>query len=255
VDTPDVSIIIPCYKGALFVADSLRSLHSWTNGAGRRLGQWECVFVDDGSADGTGDVAASAFPGVHLVRLWPNQGKGAAVRAGMLAARGRYRFFTDADLPFGLDILHTMHRLLTDEACDIVTGARNRDAVSRSVQRSLLRQASSGIFTFLVAQLAPTGVRDTQCGIKGFSAAAAVFLFGLSRCNGFAFDVEILYLARKYGFKVKSVPVTLMVEKPSTVSVFRDGLGMAMDAVAMPIRCRLGYYEPKTGDRERDRGG
>lgn len=246
----DISVVVPCLNGAAFVRDSLAALLAYSEGEGSSLGRWEVILVDDGSTDGTGELVRDSLPAVRVLTQPRNLGKGAAVRRGMLEARGEYRFFIDADLPFDLRTIARMHHYLSVKEFDVVIGARTVADVERFARRTLLRRIGSALFTGLVSRLVVTGVRDTQCGLKGFRAEAARYLFGQARCNGFAFDVEILYLAFKNDLDVKRVPVALVRQDHSTVSVLKHGARMLVSVALLPVRYYSGRYVLWSRDSE-----
>jgi len=239
---PDISVVVPCYNGAPFVVESLQSLLDYCETDGQTLGSWEVILVDDGSTDETAARVSEALPAVKVLRQPRNRGKGAAVRRGMLEAQGRYRFFIDADMPFALETFAAMHHYLMVKEFDAVIGTRRLRDVERFAPRTRLRRMASAAFTALVSRLVVTGVRDTQCGMKGFRADVAEYLFGQSRCDGFAFDVEVLYLAFKNDLDIKRIPVALVNQDLSTVSVIRHGVRMLGSVLALPVRYYSGQY-------------
>lgn len=236
-DAPTVSIVLPCYNGARYIEGSLRRLRGFLDAHGSVLGPHEVILVDDGSADGTAGLVEGGFPWVKVLRCDANRGKGAAVRAGMLAAKGAYRVFIDADLPYDLEVLPKMLDYLRVKEFDVCIGSRSKEA-GNALKRRPLRRLASGVYTFFISRLVVTGVRDTQCGVKGFRARAAEYLFSESTVDGFAFDVEILYLAFKNDMDIKRMPVLLVSDDNSTVSVIRHGLRMLWDVLMLPVR----YY-------------
>ena len=239
---PRLSIVLPCLNGSGFIARSLCSLSAWLTERCSTLGPAEIVVVDDGSSDETLATAATCGVSFRSVRHERNRGKGAAVRSGMLAATGEYRIFIDADLPFELGILERMVHYLDFKEFDVVIGTRARRGASYAIARPASRQLASFVFAEIVGRMVVTGVRDTQCGVKGFRAAAAEYLFREARVDRFAFDVELLYLAFKNGFEVKVVPVQVVSGERSTIQVRRDGIPMLWDVVRLPFRFHSGGY-------------
>ena len=241
-NSPEISIVIPTYNSEAFVEASLRTLCAFLETNDAPWGSSEIVVVDDGSTDRTAEIVQQEFPNLQLLIQPQNQGKGAAVRRGMTAATGRYRFFIDADIPFSLEVLPSMYTYLAVKEFDLCIGTRRAQNAHEFARPSRLRRLSSALFTLFVSRLVVTGVRDTQCGLKGLRAEAANYLFRECRTNGFAFDVEILYLAYKNDLDVKRHPVNLVRNDSSTVSVFRQAPKMLFSVLLLPIRYYGGRY-------------
>jgi dolichyl-phosphate beta-glucosyltransferase len=239
-DTPvPLSLILPAYNAAGFLRQSLLLLREHR----KRWPESEIIVVDDGSRDGTAKVVDEfAGDGMRCIRQ-ENKGKGGAVRTGMLAARGQYRIFMDADIPYELDAVDTMLRYLDFKEFDIVIGSRHVPGAHFDVKLPWQRKIASAVFTAFVTRLMVTGVVDTQCGIKGFRAAAAERLFKLSVLNSFTFDVEVLYLAFKLNLDVKRIPVRQVRDEPSTIRLSRHTPKMVMDLVSIPLRFYRGGYD------------
>jgi len=244
VTTPRLSIVLPCFNGSTYIGRSLQVLTTWLETHRDTLGLAEVILADDGSTDDTAAAATATGIPFRLVRHERNHGKGAAVRSGMLAAAGEYRLFMDADLPFDLAVIERMVHYLDFKEFDVCIGTRARRGASYAVERPASRQIASLLFSEIVGRLVVTGVRDTQCGIKGFRASAADYLFHESRVNRFAFDVEILYLSFKNEFDVKTIPVKVMTGERSTIRVARDGIPMLLDVIRIPLRYHGGGYRP-----------
>lgn len=240
--TPEWSIIVPCYNAAQFIEASLARLLRFVSEAEDDLGPCEIIVIDDGSTDETSKIVASTFPEIALLTWESNRGKGAAVRAGMLESKGRYRFFIDADIPFDLSAFFTMMRYLRDKEFDLCIGRRDTENVEEFAHPNFVRRLASRVFTFVIARVVVTGVSDTQCGMKGFRANAAQYLFGQSHTRGFAFDVEILYLAYKSDLDIKRVPVRLTSSDHSSVSTFREAPRMLFEVLLIPFRYYTGQY-------------
>lgn len=236
------SVVMPCYNAEGTLAGSLRRLTQFLKARAEVFAPFEVLVVDDGSRDATARLVREQFPEVTLIQHEWNRGKGAAVRTGMLAAQGAYRFFTDADMPFDLDALDAMLYYLHNKEVDVCIGSRNREQLKPLVKRTQLRNLASCVYTAFVSRLVVTGVRDTQCGLKGFRAEIAEYLFRNSRVENFAFDVEILYLAFKNDLDVKRVPARLVSEDYSSVSVFRDSPFMLGSILMVVYRYHRGQY-------------
>jgi dolichyl-phosphate beta-glucosyltransferase len=206
----------------------------------------EVVAVDDGSRDDTWAQIQAARgergDGVRAVRLMRNQGKGAAVAAGMREARGAFAFFMDADLPYDLEAIdHGMARMQRQEA-DLVVGDRCLRQSRSQASYPWRRGAAKRVFSLLTRILVIKGFPDTQCGFKGFRREAALDLFPRLRVQGFCFDVELLVLAVERGWRVERVPVTFLQHGRSSVHLARHSLQMFVDLVRIAYRRRAGVY-------------
>ncbi|MBI4398176.1 MAG: glycosyltransferase family 2 protein [Candidatus Omnitrophica bacterium] len=227
--TPFISIIICAYNEAERLPKSLKEignfLESW-----RR--SYEIIVVDDGSRDGTARVASEHLAGVsHFVLSERNnRGKGYAVRTGMLHARGTYILFTDADLSTPIHELEKMIPFLED-GYDLAIGSRAIEAPE--VKRTMIwyREIMGRTYNFLREIFIYPGISDSQCGFKCFRREAAKDLFSAQKLNGFSFDAEILYLARKRQYRIKEVPVSWYAETQSKVKIVKDSLNMFLDLI------------------------
>ncbi len=226
-----LSIVIPAWNEAARIGGALAAARALLDG---RTAPAEVIVVDDGSRDATAAIVeahAREDARVTLIRLPENRGKGAAVRTGVLASRGERVLFMDADLATPLDELPRLERAL-DEGADVAIGSRALAASRILTRQHPLREAMGRSFNLLVRALLLDGIRDTQCGFKLFTRRAADELFGAATVDRFAFDVEILLLARGR-FRVVEVPVAWRHVEQSKVSPFRDAARMAWDLVAM----------------------
>jgi dolichyl-phosphate beta-glucosyltransferase len=239
---PRVSIITPCRNGAAYLEESLGRLLEHIEARRDTIGECEVIFVDDGSTDGSAELVEKEFPRIRVLRHAINRGKGAAVRTGMLSAEGRFSIFIDADMPYGLDALETMLDYLDRKEFHLCIGTRSRGTSSALEKRSLARKLASVVFTAFVSRIVVTGIRDTQCGFKGFHTEIAQHLFGQSRVDNFAFDVEVLYLAFKNDLDIKRLPVRLEHDDDSSVSFLRHALPMLISIVQLPFRYHSGGY-------------
>jgi dolichyl-phosphate beta-glucosyltransferase len=237
VNGPRWSVVIPAFNEARRLPRYLSEIVSYFDG---RNEAYEVLVADDGSTDGTADAVAAVaagHPAVRNLRDERNRGKGAAVRRGMLAARGDYRLFTDADGATPIVELKRLEAALAAGA-EVAVGSRARRDPSVSVVARPHRVFAGRIFSWLVQRLGVSDVIDSQCGFKAFTAAAAMDLFGRLRTPGFGFDVELLLLARAGGYRVAEVPVNWTDQPGSKVRVLGNGPGMLWEiAVA---RARMG---------------
>ena len=197
-----LSVVIPAYNERARLPRTLERIRGFL--AGR---PHEIVVVDDGSADGTAEAArAAAGDALVLLRNEGNRGKGYSVRRGMLAARGARRLMTDADLSTPIEELARLEQALED-GHGVAIGSRALAGARIEVRQPLYRESLGRLFNVFVRALAVPGVRDTQCGFKLFTAAAAQAVFTAARLDGFSFDVEALFIARQLGYRVAEVPV------------------------------------------------
>ena len=234
---PRWSVVLPAFNEARRLPAYLDDVVGYFDGRGE---PWEAIVVDDGSTDGTADLVlarARACPAVRLLRLPANAGKGAAVRAGMLAATGAVRLFTDADGATPIAELKRFEPALAAGA-DLVIASRVLADPAVSVSALPHRVAAGRVFNWLVARLGLRGVADSQCGFKALSARAAEDLFGRLRTRGFGFDVELLLLAQAAGYRVVEVPVNWADQAGSKVGVLRHGPAMLWQIVRARARLR-----------------
>ena len=229
------SVVIPAFNEARRLPPYLDDVIAFFEGRGE---PYEVIVVDDGSTDDTPAVVQARtreVASVRLLRLRGNTGKGAAVRTGMLAARGAYRLFTDADGATPIAEIKRLEPALLAGA-DIVIGSRVLVDASVSVTARPHRVAAGRVFNWFVARLGLRAVADSQCGFKAFTAAAAERLFGGLRTRGFGFDVELLLTAQAAGCRLVEVPVNWADQPGSKVGVLRHGPGMVWQIVKARLR-------------------
>jgi dolichyl-phosphate beta-glucosyltransferase len=231
---PLVSVVIPAYNEGKRLPPTLEKIQRHL--AGR---PHEIVVVDDGSQDDTAARAAAA--GVTVVRNEGNRGKGYSVRRGMLQARGARRLMTDADLSTPIEDLGRLMAKM-DEGYDVVIASRALPDSNVEVRQPWYRENSGRAFNLCVRLLALPGLHDTQCGFKLFTAAAAEQAFGASRLDGFSFDVEALFVARRRGYRIAEVPVTWRNDEATRVGTFKGALAF-LDLARIRLNDLRGAYD------------
>lgn len=231
-----LSVIVPAYNEEKRLADSLPRILDYLR---KQPYSWEIVVVDDGSSDATSEVAnrLGADCACTVLRNEPNRGKGLSIKRGMQAARGAYRLFSDADLSTPIEELEKFWPRV-QQGFDVVIGSRALKESQLVVRQKPYREMMGRVFNLLVRMLLVPSIHDTQCGFKLFSAAAAQAVFPRQTLDGFAFDVELLLLARKNGFRVAEVPVRWINSPASKVSALSDSARMFMDLLRLKFRSR-----------------
>lgn len=237
---PKVSLVVPFYNDQDRLLLRIGAARDFLLAQPYRS---ELILVDDGSTVDRSEEILAAFPGVHLIRYTPNQGKGHAVRTGMMAAKGEYRFFTDADLPFGMEPLRIGLDYLERKDFDLVIGDRQAPGSVYHIEQSPMRRMASKVFTSFISRIVVTGVKDTQCGFKGFKASAAELIFKRARLNRFAFDVEIVYISFKHNLDLKRIPVKLEYSAGSTLRLHLDVFKMLNEVFQIKWNHMRGYYD------------
>jgi putative flippase GtrA len=236
-----LSIIIPAYNESLRLPKRLRRLAT----SAQPHVPVEIVVVDDGSTDNTRELVeeiSQEFQFIRCLSYVPNQGKGYAVKTGMLNAQGEYIIFVDADETFSWEhIQQILARLQAGQ--QVAVGARNRSGPGRVVGESRLRYLMGRTFNLLIQMVILPGCPDSQCGLKGFSWEAAREIFSRQHLKGFAFDVEILALARALQFDVSYVPVEASDCPGSSVNRLLSPLSMALDILRVKLNLGLRRYD------------
>ena len=236
-----MSVVIPAYGEGHRIADTVAEVRAALAEIDAAE-EFEVIVVDDGSSDDTAAQARAAKADQVLVQP-VNRGKGAAVRAGVMAAGGRTIAFTDADLSYPP---HQLVRLLAEVEAgyDVVVGSRKHIEATTLVRGRRLRELSGRVFNLLTLAVLLGQYRDTQCGIKAFRSDAARLMFSRARIDGFAFDVEVFHLAERYRLSLKEVPVALSHAETSTVRVGIDALRMLRDLFRIRWWGSRGLYDP-----------
>lgn len=219
---PFLSVVVPAFNEESRLAASLDRIEGYMELLGK---SFEVIVVDDGSTDQTAEIGRrlSARPlkgqRIRLFCNGENRGKGFSVRRGMLAARGEFALMTDADLSTPIEEFENLEKRLQDEGLDLVFGSRDLEDSDVQVRQPWIRETLGKLFNRLVRLVTALPYRDTQCGFKLFRMKSCRPLFECQSVEGFIFDVEILFVARKWSLKMAEVPVTWRHAEGSKVSV------------------------------------
>ena len=238
---PDLSIVIPAYNEEERLTPTLREYVAYCRATRRAA---EIIVVDDGSLDRTSVVAeefAADHPEVRLIRLAENRGKGYAVRSGVVNARGKLILFADADGATPLEELARLEAAL-EAGAQVAIGSRAMHAEGVHVNARIYRRAMGRVFHAFVQMLTVRGVRDTQCGFKLFRGPVAHDLFSRMRMRGFSFDVEVLLMAQRRGYRIAEVPVNWTHKPGSKVNLLTDSTLMVRDLFVIRGRYLSGEY-------------
>jgi dolichyl-phosphate beta-glucosyltransferase len=240
--TLELSVIVPAYNEGARLESTVRDIVRYC-----RRGQrpFELILVDDGSFDDTSSVGrqlSREVPELRLIRLATNHGKGYAVRTGVMNALGNIVLFVDADGATPIGELERLEAALGLGA-DVAIGSRAFPVAGVRVEAKLYRHLIGRAFHRLVERLADTGVKDTQCGFKLFRASVAQDLFSRVRMNGYSFDVEVLVVARRLGYRIAEVPVNWTHKAGSKVRLTLDSLRMALDLFRIRASWVRGEYD------------
>jgi dolichyl-phosphate beta-glucosyltransferase len=232
-----VSVIIPCYNSAAVLAKNLPPL---INNLQQMKTTFEIIIVNDGSKD-EADLKEiiKNFRVIYLSNDF-NQGKGEALRKGFKTAKGDIQIFTDPDIPYTFEAFRQIIHHLTAHEADLIIGDRLAKNSLYYHKIGFVRRWGSRFVSFFLGTLVTGGYYDTQCGIKGFTKQSAEKIFAWSSIQRFAIDIEIIYLALKFHYTIKKIPVKLRSSDGSTVKVFKDGIRLIKDVFRIKY-----HYEKK----------
>lgn len=233
----ELSVIIPAFNEEFRLPPTLLDIHYYLATQGT---EFEIIVVDDGSSDDTANVTKKfqlLAPRVKLISLPQNGGKGAAVRKGVLEAKGKTILFADADGSTPIQELERLQDALKKGA-DIAIGSRAIASNETRVKTCWYRKVIGRVFNFLVALIAQLKYQDTQCGFKLFTNSAAKFLFSIQKANGYSFDVEVLLIAKLAEMKVSEVGVNWTNIPGSKVNLVSDSFRMFLDIIKFRVAHR-----------------
>ncbi len=251
----ELSVIIPAYNEETRLPRTLESVHSYLTKRGR---SFEIIVVDDGSLDHTVDEVetfAETHEHVRVLSYAPNKGKGHAVRIGMLAASGSVIIFNDADGSSPIEEIEKLEHSI-DCGFDIAIGSRAKPDKTRKVDALTYRKYIGNTFNLIVQSLVLPGIHDTQCGFKMFRHAVARDIFSVAQMDGFAFDVEVLYIAKIRHYRVDEIAINWSNVEGSKVNVFVDSPKMFIGLLKVAFGAWAGRYRRVTAVKqnvERDR--
>ena len=242
---PTYSIVIPAYNEGTRLGATLEKVLTYVHAQG-----WEAevIVVNDGSRDNTSDIVrayAAKDPALRLVENPGNRGKGFSVRIGMLTARGRVVIFSDADLSSPIEEAPKLLQAL-EAGADIAIGSRWLRAETQTQRQPLYRQVFGRVFNLLLRLTLGLQFKDTQCGFKAFKRPAVQAIFPLQKIERWGFDPEILYLARKFGFKVHEVPVAWGHSGGTRINPLIDGSRMFMEMLHIRWNDLTGKYDGRS---------
>jgi dolichyl-phosphate beta-glucosyltransferase len=234
---PPFSIVIPCFNEAARIGKTLRATLDYLAGAAPES---ELIVVNDGSTDATASITREVFSNTkiatRLLENFPNRGKGAAVRSGLLAAQKPIGLFSDADLSTPLVETPKLIEPIAHGEIDIAFGSRALDRSLIGIHQPWRREQAGRVFNLLVRAATGLPFWDTQCGFKAFRLAVCRSIIEAARIDGFAFDVELLYLAHRAGLRIQEIPVRWNHSEGSKVRFFHDSLGMLREVIALRAR-------------------
>jgi glycosyltransferase involved in cell wall biosynthesis len=238
-----ISIVIPAYNEEARLPITLSAILSYL--AARGWTDCEILVVNDGSGDGTAAVSAqwrAGHPQIRLLENPGNRGKGYSVRHGMLEARGEWVLFTDSDLSAPIEELDKLLEAVRERQASVVIGSRALDRSLIAVHQSWFRETAGRIFNLLMRLATGLPFADTQCGFKLFSGRAAREVFRRQRIERWGFDAEVLFIARKLGFKTVEVPVRWSHCPGTKISMVRDSVNMFLDLLRIRWNQARGCY-------------
>ncbi len=237
-----LSLVIPCLNEEQRLGVTLEKLKDYFEGQSYA---WQLIVIDDGSTDRTRDVPHRYFSEEQAQVLVneSNRGKGYSVKRGVLAAKGEYVLISDADLSTPICEWKRFHAGLK-EGYDLVIGSRSLPDSNVVKRQTWYRQGMGRIFNKIISTVVVDGFVDTQCGFKAFSRETGVSLFVAMRIDHFAFDVEMLFLAKKRGLKILELPVEWHNSEDSRVRIVQDSSKMLCDAFRIRCNDLMGRYGP-----------
>ena len=235
-----LSVVIPAYNEENRLPKTLKAVDEYLR---TQSYEYEILVVNAGSTDRTKELVQGAMRNVQNLNIMDveNRGKGYAVKEGMLRARGQYRMFMDADNSTSIDQIEKMWPEF-ERGFDVVIGSRDIKGAVIAVPQVWWRRRLGDVFNLIVQLCSGLwGIWDTQCGFKGFTGKAAQVIFSRSTINQWAFDVEVLVIARKFGYRIKEVPITWKNDPESKVRL-KGMIQMLLEVLQISMNNMSGKY-------------
>ncbi|HJY98698.1 MAG TPA: dolichyl-phosphate beta-glucosyltransferase [Patescibacteria group bacterium] len=235
-----LTVLIPCYNEAKVIKENLTEISEFLSSKNY---EWELLVVDDGSRDNSvKKVLELKNPKIKLVSYKINRGKGGALKEGIAKSSGRYIIFMDADLSVPVETIDAVLDKLEEGKSDVVIGTRKIKSAKVLVHQPWLRENLGKGFTFITRIITGVKISDFTCGFKGFSGVSAKKIFSNSLLTRWAYDAEILYLAKKFGYKIFEVPVTWTNRKDTRVKLWNAVVTSFTDLIRIKLNDWSGKY-------------
>jgi len=235
-------VIIPAYNEEARIKNTLEKIHSYLKNQDYT---YEIIIVNDGSTDNTWALVneiAQKIKEVRILKNEKNRGKGFTIKKGFLNAKGKYLLFTDADLSTPIEEVEKLISWLK-KGYDIAIGSRALKESHIQIHQPWYRELAGRIFNLFVQAMAVPGIKDTQCGFKCFTQKAALEICERQKIEKFSFDVEMLYIGRKLGYKIKEVPICWFNNPHTKVNFLKDGYRMCLDLIRIRLNELKGMYD------------
>ena len=237
---PHLTILVPCFNEASLIKESLTEISNFMS---KKKYSWEIVVVDDGSRDSSViKIQELKNPKIKLISYKVNRGKGGALKEGIKNSSGEFIIFMDADLSVPVETIDGFVSVLEKDLSDVVIGTRKIKSAKVLVHQPWIRENLGKGFTFITRIITGVNVSDFTCGFKGFTNESAQKIFNHSLLSRWAYDAEILFLAKKYGFTISEIPVTWTNRKDTRVRLGNAVVTSLIDLIKLKLNDWSGKY-------------